>query len=411
MKEQPSRSGSVQELVYVLKSSDARTQAYLLIELSNYLPQDIKRETLQRAIAATNAIQHGSDRLDALKRLAPRLLPHLLPQVLSMGKAMPSEIDRTRALQVLAPMLPRNLLLEALSIAREQDSEYCRSIALSALIDWLPKMLKTEVSLEALAAARSIQSRESSSCTYYVRALGAVASSLSSELHAEVLQEALKVARAMDDRNGCRATALANLAPKLPKALRQDVLQEALHTVTAEGKRCANAEALSVLVPELPAHLLPAALNLAMNIQPGGDRALALIALAIKLPELIPEAFAAVKSTRSECTRALSLKTLAPKLPPELLLEAVSITNSFRSERDRITTLIALGSPLSKMPRRKLFPLWQTILRSLSSHPQQDFAHSVLALSAIVHALGGQKAVVETIVSIAGGRVRVLGDY
>ena len=65
---------------------------------------------------------------------------------------------------------------------------------------------------------------------------------------------------------------------------------------------------------------------------------------------------------------------------------------------------MALASPLSSLPKRELSPLWQTIRRSLSFQPEQDFAHSVLAFAAVIHALGGREALIETIASMAGNK-------
>ena len=82
----------------------------LLTEISGYLPPTLREAALQIALAATKLIQHGPDRLDALKRLAPALPPYLFPEALAIGSAMPSEIARVEALQALAPELSPELL-------------------------------------------------------------------------------------------------------------------------------------------------------------------------------------------------------------------------------------------------------------------------------------------------------------
>ena len=408
MEEQPGQASAVRELVFVLRRSDARTQAYLLLVTSDYLPWQMREAVLEEAIAATSAIQSEPDRIDVLKRLVHRLPARLLPQALSLSCAMPAEIYCARALEVLAPKLPSHLLLDALSLARSQRSEYCRALSLSALASWLPALLKRQVSLEALAAARAIQAGWSDSCVYRARALGEVANSLSDGLRAEVLQEALAAARATEGENGHYSMALSDLAPKLPKALRGEVLKEALEAAVTREEGWVKAKALSALVPNLPADLLLEALAAARALAYRNDRAVALVALADRLPGVVTEAFVAVEETRSECTRAAALVALAHNLSAEQLLKAVAMAKDLRFEGDRIVALIALAAPMSKLPKRELFPLWQAVLRLLSSQDKQAFAHTVLALVAVVHSLGGQAAVVETIASIADGRAGYL---
>lgn len=389
-----------QGLDCALQSSKPETQASLLTEISDYLPQNLKEEALQEALAATRAIQHEQDRLNALKTLAPKLSPGLLPAALAIARTFPSGINRVEALKALAPELPPDLLPAALAIAQafhyRNSDEYCRALALSALAAFLPEQLRAEVLEDALTAARAIPSKEF--CyNYRADVLTAVAAFLPEQLQAEVLEDALTAARAVEE-NWSRAIALSNLVDFLP-----EVIPEALATSRDSEEDWSRAIALSVLVPKLPPDLLPEALGVAREIQSEGDRATALIALASKLPEVIPEAFAAAKNIQAERARVSALSALGPKLPPDLLPEAFAAVREIRFERDRTSALIALASQMAKMQTGELFLLWQNILYSLSLQSRRDFLHNLLALTAVTCALGDRAAVAAVVIAIEDG--------
>ena len=390
-------------LTYALQGSDVQTQARLLTELCNYLPQNLQEEALRKALSAVKAVQDEVNRLGDLKRLVPKLSPSLLSEALELGKAMPTGMNRVRTLKVLAPKLSPDLLSEALDLAqafRATESDYCRAMALSALVDWLPEDLKTEVSSDALTTARAIQPGWSGDNVYCASALGAVADVLPEPLRSEVLQEALNAAKAIEE-HWRRSISLADLAPKLPEALRAEVVKEALDAIVEEKEEWAKSQAFPALAPELSPDLLPKALRAAMGIKREIHRTKAVAAVAAQLPEAIPEAVAAIENTQSDGMRAFSLAMLAPQLPPEQLLEAVVIANSIAEERDRITTLIALAAPISKMPKSDLSSLWLAILQVLSSSlSQRELLRSVLALAAVIYVLGDRQTVAKTIAAI-----------
>ena len=413
----------LEKLNYALQDTDSQIQVSLLTEIADCLP-DLKEEVLRKALVATKSIKFENYRLDALKSLVHELPPDLLPEALTIGKNLPSGINRVEALKVIAPNLPPDLLPEALDIARafrRPNGEYCLALALSAIADKLPETLRTEMVLEALAAAESLPSEEFRDNVYRSNALIAVIDVLPEELRPQVQQKALDSARGIEEE-WCRSISLADLAPKLPEALQAEMLQEALDAAR-DGLKTdgdwAIAIALPVLIPKLPPELLPEALNIARNILSKGDRAIALTAITARLPEVLPETLALIKKTRKSgntYNRVTVLTNIAPNLPPELLPEAFSIAKDIKSERERITVLIALASPISKMPEEQLLPFWQTIKNWLlqqsrpslkqtirnrlfqqSQQSQRELGHHVMALAAVIQAIGGEEAVAEAV--------------
>ena len=388
----------IEAVTYALQGLSSQTRVSLLTKIVDYLPQDFKKEVLQKALASS-----GSDRLNALKGLAHKLPPELLPKAFAISKAIKSSgLARTEAIEVLAPSLPPELLLEALDIARDSNlnSEYTTALALSALADKLPEGLQTEVALEALATADSILlTGEHYFDKYRSYALTAVADVVPETLRAEVLQKALTAARSAEEP-WARSMSLSNLAPKLPEALQAEVLQEALYAARDEVESAGGylfLAPLMVLVPQLPPELLPEALTIARDLPSESDRVTALIAIAARLPKMLPETFALFKNTDRNVEL---IRNTASNLPPTLLPEAFDIAKNIQSKSDRVTALIALASRMSKMPKDELLPLWQTIRHWLSQQSRQEFARCALALTAVIHAIGGQSAVVEALMEI-----------
>lgn len=404
----------LEALTYALQNTNTQIRVSLLTEIADYLPPDLKeevqdlkkkvlsqREEAVRQTCIQIKYMPKRSRFRALKSLVHRLPPYLNlpPEALTAAKAMPSEIYRVEALQLLAPNLPPDLLLEALDIARDPNlTSQSTALALSALADKLPE-LQTEVVLEALAVAESIPSDDDFRDNYRSEVLIAIVDISPEALQAEVLQKALTAARGVKD-NWYRAISLANLAHKLPEALRVEVLQEALDAAREEQEDWATAKAFSVLIPKLPPELLPEALTAARNIgsEDNKDNLITVLtAITAQLPEVLPEILAIIKNNQYKSHRVRTLIAIAPHLPPELLPEAFDIAKDIQYERDRIIVLIALASPISKMPKDELLPLWQTIKHWLSQLSRQEFAHHVLALAAVIHAIGGQEAVVEAL--------------
>ena len=438
-------------LTYALQGLNSRIQANLLTEIVDCLPQELKEEVLRKALVATKSIRDEGDYLDALKSLAHKLPPDLLPEAFAIGKVMrSSRLACAQAAKVLTPLLPPDLLLEALDIARNPNldseytiDEYTIALALSTLADELPEELRTEVALEALAAAESIPFGDDSGNLYHRSsaitanvyrsgALTAVVDIVPKALRAEVLHKALDSARSVE-AEWARSMSLVNLVSKLPEALQAAVLQEALDAVRDEKVDRAIAIALMVLIPKLPLDLLPEALTIAREFKTEYDRAMALIAITARLPEMLPETFALVKSIKHKDNRfshsrsrvlaltAISpylssklmpiylpeleskyraLTAISPYLSSELLPEALDIAKEIPLRWDRIPVLIALASRMSKMPKEELLPLWQTTRHWLSQQSGQELANHVLALTPAIYAIGGQEAVVEALMEI-----------
>ncbi|MDZ8096647.1 MAG: NB-ARC domain-containing protein [Nostoc sp. DedQUE05] len=314
-----------QGLAYTLQNPNLAQKVSLLAELVKYLPPNLKKLALQKALIAAKAIQNERYRASALSTLADKLLPELLPEALATARAIQSEHYRACALSVLGDKLAPELLPEALAVAKAIQDEQYRAAAPSALAENLPP----EFLPEALAAAKVIEDQSNRA---------SVLSAIADKLPPELLPEALAVARTIQDEE-YRASALSALADNLPPQL----LLEALAVARAIQDERYRAAALTILADKEPL-VLPEALVVARAIQFELHRANALIALADKLPIVVPEALAAVKAIQFEPHRADALIALADKLLPELLPKALAVARAIQDERDHVSVLIAFAS-------------------------------------------------------------------
>ncbi|MEH1913458.1 hypothetical protein, partial [Nostoc sp.] len=110
--------------------------------------------------------------------------------------------------------------------------------------------------------------------------------------------------------------------------------------------------------------------------------------------ELLPEALAAARAIQDEYSRALALRALAEKLP-ELLPEALAAARAIQDEYSRALALRALAFGLSQIPSTELFPLWQDTLHELSLRTRPNLLQDIKALFPVIFALGGEAATAE----------------
>ena len=127
-----------------------------------------------------------------------------------------------------------------------------------------------------------------------------------------------------------------------------ELLPEVLAAAREIQSERERADVLNSLAEKLPPKLLPEVLPAAREIQDESIRVYALIRLADKLPELLPEALAAAREIQSESSRVYALIRLADKLP-ELLPEALAAAREIQDESDRTDVLISLADKLPEL--------------------------------------------------------------
>jgi len=276
--------------------------------------------------------------------LAPRLARMGCPEKsLVAVREIKDARDRAKIIADLGPYLPDELLQDALILAQELDDDYARLQALQGLAPYLPSSLLHQ----SLALVREFDDG-----WYRVQLLASLAPRLSQTL----LHEAISISREISDLKE-RANALVILACHLPVP-EQKIKNNWLRWVPTRP---------SSLV------LLEDALKTACKITDKLDRVSALIELAAHLhqneqkfssrgwhirKQISRDVLAAVRDRSighyTEENLCGSVARLAPHLPKDLILDAVSIMQGCRDPFYRADSLIVLVPYLSQEEREKV---------------------------------------------------------
>lgn len=380
--------------------------------------------TPAQGLAYAQQIPYSGNRAEAIRKLAPHLPETLLPQALKTAREIQVEIDRTLALVYLAthfsqllpealeaiwgmpnealplyplslliPHLPSDLLILALAEARKIQDQYYRAYALAYLASHLPQL--RQEALEAVQAIPNEWYRDHFLSTNPLIDLAphwseilpealAAARSLGGSFRAHTLRdlaihfpqlfpEVLAAIEAIPDENNC-ALALSNIAPDLPS----DLLEPALNVARKIQNQNYRALALSNIAPRLP-DIFSETLNRVRalpdewqsywdEIQYQSYYLKALSNLALYSPDILPEVLEKVFQTRF--SRDDTLCNLISHLPPNLLKQALKLTQATQDELSRAYALTHLASYLPE-----LFPEALKVARSI-----QDQWHRAKAL-------------------------------
>lgn len=189
------------------------SRARLLISLESHLPEPLRGQALEKALAAAREIREVGRRVRPLSDLTLHLPEPLQAQVRREALAAAREIEgarwRVSGLVYLARRQPEPLqeqvLGEALAAVQEITQEYDRVEALIVLAPHLPERL----TIEALVVAQTIEDKK-----YRGKALTGLASKVPEKERKQILQNALMIAWETEDVKD-RTTLLSGLAPHM----------------------------------------------------------------------------------------------------------------------------------------------------------------------------------------------------
>jgi hypothetical protein len=306
-----------QGLAYARQMPDYDLRARALVGLASYIPEPLKTDILQEALALTQAIDDERFRARVLTELVTSFSKNLLPEILVAAQSIKNEEFRVAILTKLDLSQLENLEDEALAM----DGDGPRAQLLAARAPFLTESLLST----ALASGLAVIVEE-----FKVEILIKLVPFLSEALQSEVLE----AARLMRDA-ASRAKVLLSLLPFSNDTLISELLEEILRIENRERR----AEMLTRLVSSLPEHLLPLMLNMAED---GKLEEEVLVALAPRLPKSwLGEALKAVQAIEDKRICVEMLVALAPALPESLQAKALETVNKMMTEFYRVEVLVA----------------------------------------------------------------------
>jgi serine/threonine protein kinase len=311
-----------------------RRKAEVLTEITPLLPDELREKALQEALTA---VIEGAQS-DVLADLAPYLQEDLLREALAAAEEVDSP-SQVKTLASLASYLPEELQMRALRKALAVAVE--NSLLLNPLAGLVP-YLPEELLQEALATAQEIHDADDRA---------KMLAGLASYSPEDLLQETLTAARRLEQFNG-QVSALIELAPHLSEALKKRVSLEILEA--AGGIQCEwiQSEALAELVPYLSGNLRKRALREALDAAiESWKRGVAVKGLTPRLPEdLLQEALATAREVEEDWPRDLAFTALAPELAGLGHLQyALDIAQEIEDEHQRDKALVNMVRQLAEL--------------------------------------------------------------
>jgi hypothetical protein len=348
-----------QALAYARQLIDPSHKAISLALLAEDLPVQAKCEIACEVLITVQSIQDECDREHALIAISAKLPKQLLPQALEIAQEIEEESYRASALVSLFQNLPKELVSQALETALEIQNDYCRSKTLAALA--------SQLSLDQLRLALTdVQSMKYANHRFMFLLVCA-------EELPEVLPQALAAAQAIENEE-LRSNALVALANRLPPKLssqalqavqslkneqyKVDVITALVNQLTSDSLEQARVISQEIEHPyyrflallSLTNHfseLLPQALVAARDVQDEELLSKILIALGKQVPQLLPSILEALKELfENEPYKAEVLSTLVDNLPPNLLIQALTIAQEIKYPYARFTALLGLTNNL-----------------------------------------------------------------
>jgi len=355
--DEPERGEMITETLSAARETgDAFVLALALSQLKKHLWSPEYEPLLHEGLIAARSKEEGLKKAYALMLLVPLLSGNEQEQALRELLSVLEYLhaqDRIFPLEEIAPELPAALRKELLVAARRIDDEYNRIKALATLAPSLAGEQQESLLKEILAAANRWED------VTFSHELERLVPLMSPSL----LREALTAVR-NSSKMSWRARALAVLgrATSLPGPEREDSLRAALKAIEAlrqAGEISHAHQALQTLSPYLPLPLLKEALSALQTI---GDGLSLIENLELLFPHL-PEAekmqawhtiVTATAGRETEWRRAGKVAQLAQHLPGSLYAEVITLAQQLEEPQIRAIALAGLAPRLSPGEREPI---------------------------------------------------------
>ncbi len=328
--------------------ADRGDRARVLSALAPHLSSDLMEEALE----VIREIGDSNGRATALLGFAPYLpiqAPYLLSQMLQMVQDLYGERNQTSVLIALVHHVPSHAIPEVVKIAQTMYDPCYRTAVFLAFDLYEDPEKRLSEARNALFAARDADDIED-------RAKGIAL--LAPYLPEELLPEAFAIARTIGDREpydaSYRTEALVALAPRSPDELQSELIAEVQKWNIFFFNDCSKV--LVALIPHLSQPLFSTMLAAARSIiqkvyasekiaytYPEDQVPQVLVALFPRLPrELMPDALEAIKDIEAERSRGYALAQIASYLPEEFVPKALELVRRLKAMH-RVAALTAFA--------------------------------------------------------------------
>jgi len=328
-----------QEVMRSLSPEEKTARADFLLVLLPYLPEDQKQQAVQEVLHAisTNEILNeeigGAAALFLLLCSVPEDLKQQVAlevlHALSTNAIWTEEkTERAKALFVLLPYLPEDQKQQAVQeVLRDLPDEERRKAA-QEVLHGIVEIVDPQYSEDLLPAQVTL-------LPY-----------LPEERKRAAAREAICAILAVMPGN-LRPKTLVAIAPYLPEQQKTERFREAFEEALSGHSKFERGNELNILIPHLPAYLLPEVLIAVRGIADADRRLKPLLALASRQFELpLQDILQAAQEIKHEEGRAWAMTVLAPQLSevphPKVQLNILSITEEDEDTRAEVEALATM---------------------------------------------------------------------
>ncbi|HEX7316257.1 MAG TPA: ATP-binding protein [Pyrinomonadaceae bacterium] len=361
------------------------TKVEFSLRLLRHLGEPSREQLIRELLTGTESLAdyQWAEVCRSLARFTP---PDLLPDAFERAMGLWDKEYKMLALSPLIPHLNEGLRERALNFILDAAGQLIHRFdvvakTLSGVAPYIPEAEKSEFARGTLRTMAWLDWGFGLEA-HHLRALGPF-------LTEDCLVDALSFVRSSKSRLS-KVEAYTLLYPRLPQALRDETLKEALTDISGLTDRHALTTALAHLGPVLPDETWKArALEVALKVADGISRVRALKALTPFLPDRLKvramsDALEAVNNMQERGPRTVELMSLVAHLPPDggLLQEGMKAVLGLRYN-ERLPSLRALAPRLAAWAGAQPEParrLWNECLRVFSQHPRPAFFNEMNAM-------------------------------
>jgi len=328
-----------QELMNALSPEEKTGRADFLFVLLPYLPEEQKQQAVQEVLHAisTNAILNeeigGAAALFVLLFYVPeeqkqQVVQEVLQALSTKAKWKEEKTERAEALFVLLPYLSEEQKQQAVQEVLRDLPEEQKHKAVQEVLQGIVEIVDPQNSEDRLPAQVTLlpylpEDRKRAAAREAICAILAVMTGT------------------------FRAKTLVAIARYLPEHLKTERLREAFEDALAERSKIKRRNELNILIPHLPASLLPEVLIAVRGVTDADRRLQMLLALASRQFEPpLQDILQAVQGIKHEERRVWAMTMLAPQLSevphPKVQLNIRSLTDDdedTRAEEEALATM------------------------------------------------------------------------
>ena len=404
-----------------MEFKDEQVRLSTLISLAPHVSEDARTVFLDDCLSGIQEIADWGVKSDLLLRFAELGFSE---QALKIALSIPNRKNQVEIMLVIVRYLPAKRLTDVLNFARTIPNENQRASLLVELASSIEKPLQKAVVSEALDAIQLINEESEKSRFYaalipYARKsimdnilkvsrgflrpknraqilIGSISRTKKAKSNDVIAKTLIEISKINDDIDK------ANLLSRLAPFLSVNFVNDALKTARAIGNLVYKTNTLINLAPIMPIEQKKLVLQEAMQtaqeltVPQEYSHALTELARGFAQAEYVPEAQTIAEKLSQGEERDNAYQLIASQLAKQnRFSDALLVVQKMQSKERRSQVLANIVPSGLNLPESSLSQSFEEFLRTSSTRTREEMLSDLQSLFPIIHALGGNDAMVE----------------